>query len=97
MQRNVYRGVGGIGEICAVIQRKVRIRVTQDKGCNAPAFQFLPQAAGESYGNIFFRKRRTESLAAIVAPMAGVHNREVTARSRTRGSRRRLRSSRSTR
>src|SRR3984885_13112292 len=87
MQGHINRGVGRIGVICAIVERQVGVRVAQDQGWDSTILEFLAQAAGECDREILLGKRSTKGFTSIIAAMARVHNREVTAR---RSGRRRL-------
>ena len=85
MQGHVHGRVGRVGEKCALVERKVCVGVAQNQRRDAAIFEFLAQTAGKSDGEILFRERVAERLAAVVAAVAGIDNREVTARNGCRG------------
>ena len=76
---DVDGGVIGVGEDGALVERQVGIGVAQHQRRDAAAFEFLPQAAGERDGDVFFEQRGAESFSVIVAAVAGVDDREVAA------------------
>jgi len=77
--------VGRIGKKGALVERKVCVGVAQNQRWNAATLEFLAQTTGKSDGEILFRESVAERLAAVVAAVAGIDNREVAARNGCRG------------
>src|ERR1700683_2579474 len=79
MQCDIDGGVRGVGEKGALLEREVGIGIAQNERRDSAILQFLPQAPGECYGHVFLGERGAERLAAVIAAVARVYDREVTA------------------
>ena len=77
---DVNRGMSAVGEIRALVEAEISVRVAQHQGRDAAIRQFLTQTASQGHGDVFLHQCVAEDFSGIVATMAGVHHREVAAR-----------------
>ena len=87
MHGDVDGGVIGVGKDGALVEGEVGVGVAQHQSWDAAALEFLAQAAGQGDRDVFFEQRVAESLAVIVAAVAGVNDGKIAARGRRHGRR----------